>query len=162
MNRWPHGARCLHSEAAGEMVTVDAAHPWAPSESYFRKGVMQCHGDASAQERNFLSSVVGYASSCERWRKHLESGLRPLHCLTVAEQFTNGIGVSVNIEASIPKLAKQARLQAIRHFNASGNPEYQVLHVEGDSTVKKQVIARYLSAEAQARIHLLPLLRFLR
>jgi hypothetical protein len=33
----------------------------------------------------------------------------------------------------------------------SRNPEYQVLHIEGDSIVKQQVIARYLTAEREAQ-----------
>jgi hypothetical protein len=58
--------------------------------------------------------------------------------------------VTVEIDASLPGLAKQGRLQAIRRRGASGHPEYQVLHVEGDSIVKQQVIARYLTAEKEA------------
>jgi hypothetical protein len=58
--------------------------------------------------------------------------------------------VTVEIEASLPGLAKQGRLQAIRRSGASGRPEYQVLHIEGDSIVKQQVIARYLTAEKEA------------
>jgi hypothetical protein len=57
---------------------------------------------------------------------------------------------SVEIEASLPKLGQRGRLQAIRHFTPLQAPQYQVLHIEGDRTVRQQVIARYLSAEAQA------------
>jgi hypothetical protein len=42
-------------------------------------------------------------------------------------------------------------LQAIRHFVPVGKPEYQVLEFEGDRTVRQQVIARYLTADAQAQ-----------
>ncbi|MGA8595964.1 MAG: hypothetical protein WB676_14705 [Bryobacteraceae bacterium] len=59
--------------------------------------------------------------------------------------------VTVEIEASLPGLAKQARLEAIRRSGVSGNPEYQVLHIEGDSIVKQQVIARYLTGEREAQ-----------
>ena len=57
--------------------------------------------------------------------------------------------VSVEIEASLPGLAKRGRLKAIRRSGPSGNPEYQVLHIEGDSIVKQQMIARYLTAEKE-------------
>jgi hypothetical protein len=60
--------------------------------------------------------------------------------------------VSVEIEASLPGLAKQGCLQAIRRGGASDRPEYQVLHIEGDSIVKQEVIARYLTAETQAEV----------
>lgn len=39
--------------------------------------------------------------------------------------------VAVEIEASLPGLAKQGRLEAIRRCSASGNLEYQVLHIRG-------------------------------
>ena len=58
--------------------------------------------------------------------------------------------VAVEIEASLPKLAQRGRLQAIRQLIAPGRHEYQALRIEGDRTVRQQVIARYLSAEAQA------------
>lgn len=58
--------------------------------------------------------------------------------------------VAVEIEASLPRLGKQGRLQAIRHSVPTQQIQYEVLHIDGDATVKQQVIARYLSAEQQA------------
>jgi hypothetical protein len=58
--------------------------------------------------------------------------------------------VAIDIDASLPKQAKQGRLQAIRHLGPFGKSEYQVLRIDGDRTVKQQLIARYLSAQAQA------------
>lgn len=58
--------------------------------------------------------------------------------------------VALEIEASLPKLAEHGRLYAIRQLVAPGRPEYHGLQIEGDRTVRQQVIARYLSAEAQA------------
>ncbi len=58
--------------------------------------------------------------------------------------------VAVDIEASLPELGKQGRLIGIRHQTPSEKANFQILHIEGDSMVKRQVIARYLSAEAQA------------
>jgi len=58
--------------------------------------------------------------------------------------------VAVEIEASLPKLARRGRFQAIRELVAPGKHEYRDLQIEGDRTVRQQVIARYLSAEAQA------------
>jgi len=58
--------------------------------------------------------------------------------------------VAVEIDASLPKLSQHGRLQAIRRWVFNGKPEYTSLKIEGDRTVKQQVIARYLTAEAQA------------
>ena len=57
---------------------------------------------------------------------------------------------TVEIDASLPKLRKQGRLRAIRRLLPLGRPEYQVLEIAGDETVRQQVIVRYLSAQVQA------------
>jgi hypothetical protein len=57
---------------------------------------------------------------------------------------------TVEIDASLPKLEKEGRLRAIRRLLPLGRPEYQVLEIAGDQTVRQQVIVRYLSAEVQA------------
>jgi hypothetical protein len=56
----------------------------------------------------------------------------------------------LEIDASLPKLGKQGRMEVIRHSGLSGRPEYEVVSFEGDSTVKQQVIARYLELEQQS------------
>ncbi|HXB75766.1 MAG TPA: hypothetical protein VNY05_46470 [Candidatus Acidoferrales bacterium] len=57
---------------------------------------------------------------------------------------------TVEIDASLPKLEKHGRLRAIRHLLPFGKPEYKVLEIAGDRTVRQQVIVRYLSAEVEA------------
>ncbi len=58
--------------------------------------------------------------------------------------------IVLEIDASLPKLGKQGRMEVIRHSGLAGRPEYEVVSLEGDSTVKQQVIARYLEIEQQA------------
>ncbi len=69
---------------------------------------------------------------------------------TGASQSREWATEAVNIEASIPRLAKQGSLRAIRRLLPFGKPEYQVLQINGDEMVRHQVIARYLSAEGGA------------
>jgi hypothetical protein len=57
---------------------------------------------------------------------------------------------TVEIDASLPKLEKSGRLRAIRRLLPFAKPQYQVLEVAGDRTVRQQVIVRYLSAEMEA------------
>lgn len=64
--------------------------------------------------------------------------------------FTESGPVAIQIDASLPQLRKQACLSAIRETGASERSKYQALHIEGDSMVKQEVIARYLSAQAEA------------
>jgi hypothetical protein len=58
---------------------------------------------------------------------------------------------TIEIDASLPKMKTQGRLRAIRRL-LLGKPEYQVLELEGDKTVRQQVILRYLSAQMQAAL----------
>jgi hypothetical protein len=58
--------------------------------------------------------------------------------------------IGMEIEASLPGLAEQGRMRLVRQTGACERNEYSVITFEGDSTVKKQVIARYLEAEEQA------------
>jgi len=58
--------------------------------------------------------------------------------------------MDVEIAASLPKLKKKGKLTALRRVSALGRITYEKLRFEGDGTVKSQIIARYLSAEAEA------------
>jgi hypothetical protein len=64
--------------------------------------------------------------------------------------FTESGPIDMEIEASLPGLAKRGSMQAVRQTGASERSEYRVIKFDGDSTVKQQVIARYLAAEQQA------------
>ena len=59
--------------------------------------------------------------------------------------------MQVEIAAEVPRLKKTGRLQALRFITRLGEITYRVLRFEGDETVKKDVIARYLAAEQKAR-----------
>ena len=58
--------------------------------------------------------------------------------------------MEVEIAASLPKLKKHGKLHALRRVSALGRITYEKLRFEGDGTVKKQIINRYLNAEAEA------------
>ena len=56
----------------------------------------------------------------------------------------------VEIDASLPQMDKQGEVTLIRHREPARAAEYQVLQSCGDSIVRQQVIARYLTIEQQA------------
>lgn len=58
-----------------------------------------------------------------------------------------GVQMEVDIEAAIPKLQKKGRLHALRQISKLGRITYQMLGFDGDNTIKKELIARYLAAE---------------
>jgi hypothetical protein len=57
---------------------------------------------------------------------------------------------TIDIEASLPSMEKRGRLRAIRRLLPKGKPEYRVLEIGGDQTVRQEVIVRYLTAQAQS------------
>ena len=65
-------------------------------------------------------------------------------------QARTGQRMEVSIYGSLPNLKKAGRLRALRHISKVGRITYQVLGFEGDTTVKREVIARYLAAEMDA------------
>ena len=62
-----------------------------------------------------------------------------------------GASMEVSIDASVPKLKKQGRLEALRKISKLGKVTYKVLGFQGDDTVKNEVIARYLEAEQKGQ-----------
>jgi hypothetical protein len=67
------------------------------------------------------------------------------------EQSLKGASMDVDIAGTLPRLNKQGRLHALRRISALGRITYEALKFEGDNTVKREVIARYLSAEAESQ-----------
>jgi hypothetical protein len=67
------------------------------------------------------------------------------------EQSLKGASMEVEIAGAIPRLKKQGRLHALRRISALGRITYEALKFDGDNTVKREVIARYLSAEAESQ-----------
>jgi hypothetical protein len=69
----------------------------------------------------------------------------------VQDHLMQGSSMDVEIAASLPKLQKHGTLMALRRVSALGRITYEKLRFEGDGTVKKQIINRYLTAEAEAQ-----------
>ena len=61
-----------------------------------------------------------------------------------------GVQMDVDFDAKIPKLQKQGKLQALRNISQLGKISYIVRSFVGDNAVKKELIARYMEAEAKA------------
>lgn len=57
--------------------------------------------------------------------------------------------MTVDISASVPRLKRQGKFHALRTIFARKKVTYGNISFEGDSSIKTQVIGRYLTAEAQ-------------
>ncbi len=69
---------------------------------------------------------------------------------THAQQDTlRGGSMEVDIDASLPKLKKEGRLQALKNISKLGKITFRMLGFSGDNTIKTEVIARYLKLEME-------------
>src|ERR1051325_7093319 len=57
--------------------------------------------------------------------------------------------MEVKIQAALPKLKKQGIMQGLKVISTSGQVAYRFLRFTGDKLVKTDVIARFLTADAQ-------------
>jgi len=76
---------------------------------------------------------------------------RFVSAVRVQETHPQAVSMEVDMDAQLPSLKKHGRLHALRFITKVGKVFYNRPRFEGDNTVKKEVIARYLEAEAQAQ-----------
>lgn len=67
------------------------------------------------------------------------------------QDMLRGGSMEVQIDASVPRLKQHGHLYALRNISKVGKVTYRVLGFQGNNTVKKEVIARYLQAEQQGQ-----------
>ncbi len=61
------------------------------------------------------------------------------------------VAMDCEIEATVPKWKKSSKMTALRLISKIGRVTYQKLAFTGDDQVKRDVIARFLNAETEAR-----------
>jgi hypothetical protein len=57
--------------------------------------------------------------------------------------------MDAQIDAALPKLKKRGSLEALRTISKLGKITWDRLHFSGDSTIKKEVIARFIQTEQE-------------
>lgn len=67
------------------------------------------------------------------------------------ENALRGSSMKVDIDANVPGLHERGKLSALRRISKVGQVTYHMLGFQGDNSVKKDVIARYLQAEQQGQ-----------
>ena len=103
--------------------------------TYFAVLLAVCSG-LFADEANFEASAIidDYVAVSKAQESRLE-----------------GATMEVDIAAEVPQLHKSGRLHALRRISVLGRRiTYDALRFEGDHSIKNEVIARYLTAEAEA------------
>jgi hypothetical protein len=69
-----------------------------------------------------------------------------------SEQSLRAGSMQVEINANVPKLKENGKLSALRRISKMGQVTYRVIAFQGQTFVKKEVIARYLQAEQQTKV----------
>lgn len=69
----------------------------------------------------------------------------------IQQETLRGMQMEVQISADLPKLHKAGKMSALRVISRLGKISYKMLGFSGDDTVKRDVIARYLSAETETQ-----------
>ena len=92
-------------------------------------------------------------ASAEPSSDDLDSALvtKYVNATHVQQEALRGVEMEMDVEARLPRLSKQGTLTALRNISRLGKITYKALGFSGDNTVKREVIARYLAAETQAR-----------
>jgi hypothetical protein len=67
------------------------------------------------------------------------------------EKSLAGASMEVEMDGYLPKLQKHGKLHALRRISPVGLIKYEMLRFEGDRTVNKEIIQRYLNAEADVQ-----------
>ncbi len=76
---------------------------------------------------------------------------RYVQAIQAEQAHPTAVSMDVDMDATLPKLKKEGRLHAFRFITRVGKIFYSSQRFEGDNTIKKEVIARYLQAEKEAR-----------
>ncbi len=74
------------------------------------------------------------------------------HYLSAAREqqlLLRGASIDVEIDAEVPKLNKKGKLHALKQISKVGIITYHALGFDGDNSVKREVIARFLASEVQ-------------
>jgi hypothetical protein len=97
-----------------------------------------------------LSSLIGLSLSAASAPTAADAIVENYCAATLhQEQTVRAASMEVEISGSLPKLQKQGKLNALRHITALGRITYDALRFQGDNTIKKEVINRYLQQETE-------------
>ena len=76
---------------------------------------------------------------------------RYVTAIQLQESRPQAVSMDVDMDADLPQLKKHGRFHAFRFMSKVGQIFYDKRRFEGDGTIKKEVIGRYLQAEKDAK-----------
>ena len=97
-----------------------------------------------------LGSVLATAEPGNPPVSENEMVSRYLDATHTQQDTLRGGSMEMDIDAALPKLKKQGKLQALKNISRLGKITFRMLGFSGDNTVKTEVIARYLKLEVDS------------
>ncbi len=73
---------------------------------------------------------------------------RYLDARRTQQEVLRGVQMECEINATLPRLEKQGKMRVLRKISRLGKISFRMLGFQGDSTIKQEVIARYLNLES--------------
>ncbi len=146
---WRAGAHFVaNSPVSRQLVEAITGTPYAPAAV---GPTFEPRFTAASLRAIFVASMLAFTLLFPATAAAEESA-------TVLDRYSAGLAdgggldrvpATVEIEASVPKLDKQAHIAAIRRW-AAGKRNYQFVAAEGDSFVRREMIARYFEIDTDA------------
>lgn len=154
LNRWSstgthliansEASRVLAESITGEAYASPANPPVSPTfnprftGSAFRVAVAGL----------ILSAILLFPATAWAGKSEDASAVLERYSAGLADRGLDTATVTLEIEASVPKFQKQARIEAIRRW-ADGKRDYQFVAIEGDRMVRNEMIARYFAIDTE-------------
>ncbi len=98
-----------------------------------------------------LTSTFGFAETDQYQGSSLIDKYQ--EALSHQKDALRNLSMEVHMEGRIPKLKKEGKMSALKRISALGKITYNGIRFLGDDTVKKEVMARYMTAEVEATNH---------
>ena len=153
---WRAGAHLVaNSEASRKLAESITGVPYAPGDAAVGP-TFEPRFTASAFRAAAAIAIftVALLFPAKAWAKSdeasavLASAVLERYSASLADRGLDTATVTLEIEASVPKLQKQARIEAIRRWT-DGKREYQFVTIEGDRLVRNEMIARYFAIDTE-------------
>lgn len=149
---WRAGAHLVANSAASQKLAESITGlPYAPDdaavgptfEPQFRASVFR-----AAVALAIFTVTLLFPMSAWAEKSNDASAVLERYSAGLTDRGLDTATVTLEIEASMPKLQKQARIEAIRRWT-DGKREYQFVTIEGDRLVRNEMIARYFAIDTE-------------
>jgi hypothetical protein len=136
------------SRGLAETITGHAYEPAGPAVGPTFEPRFPASAFRTAVAALIFTTVLLFPAKAWAARADDASAVLERYSAGLADPGLDTATVDFEIEASVPRLQKQARVEAIRSWE-DGKRAYQFVIIEGDRLVRNEMIARYFSIDSE-------------